>query len=249
MDLSGKAAIVTGSTKGLGYGMAIGLAKAGADIVVVSRSQADCDRVAAEITTMGRRAIGVSTDVGNLEQIQRLVDKTVSELGRIDILVNNAGTAVTKRAEELTEADWDRVVDVNLKGVFFCAQIVGRQMIKQKRGKIINVASIFGLVGDRAVVPYCASKGGVIQLTRVLALEWAKHNIQVNALAPGYVKTPMNEKELTDEKVLNHVLKSIPVRRLGEIEDMAGPTIFLASEASNYMTGQVLVVDGGWTAQ
>jgi len=248
-DLKGKVAIVSGATKGLGYGMTIGLAQAGADIVVVSRTPGDCEKVAAEIKKMGRKALPAPTDVSSYDAIQKLVDAAVDEFGRIDILVNNAGTAVTRPAENLTEEEWDQVININLKGVFLLAQAVGKQMIKQKGGKIINVSSIFGFVGDKAVLPYLASKGGVLQLTRGLALEWAKYNIQVNAVAPGYVMTPMNEKELSQEKIYNYITGKIPMRRLGKVEEIAGAVVFLASEAANYVTGTAIAVDGGWLAQ
>jgi NAD(P)-dependent dehydrogenase (short-subunit alcohol dehydrogenase family) len=248
-SLNGKVALVTGSTKGIGYGIALALAQAGADLVIVSRNQADCDRVANEVRSIGRRAIGVATDVTQNDQVQSLVEKTIAEYGRIDILVNNAGTAITKRAEDLTEADFDRVVALDQRAVFFVAQAVGRQMIKQGGGRIINVASILGLVGERQVLPYCVAKGGVIQMTRALALEWAKYNVNVNALCPGYVITPMNEADLKNEKIYNHLIKNIPMRRLGQVEDMVGAAVFLASDAASYMTGQCLVIDGGWTAQ
>ncbi|MGB9804601.1 SDR family NAD(P)-dependent oxidoreductase [Desulfofundulus sp.] len=248
-SLNGKVALVTGSTKGIGYGIALALAQAGADLVIVSRNQADCDRVAGEVRGTGRRAIGVATDVTQNDQVQSLVERTMAEYGRIDILVNNAGTAITKRAEDLTEADFDRVVALDQRAVFFVAQAVGRQMIRQGGGRIINVASILGLVGERQVLPYCVAKGGVIQMTRALALEWAKYNINVNALCPGYVITPMNEADLKNEKIYNHLIKNIPMRRLGQVEDMVGAVVFLASDAASYMTGQCLVIDGGWTAQ
>lgn len=248
-NLNGRVALVTGSTKGIGYGIALGLAQAGADLVIVSRNQADCDRVAGEIRGMDRRAAGIATDVTRNEQVQKLVERAVAEFGRIDILVNNAGTAITKKAEDLTEADFDRVVGLDQRAVFFMAQAVGGQMIRQGGGRIINVASILGLVGERQVLPYCVAKGGVIQMTRALALEWAKYNINVNALCPGYVITPMNEADLKDEKIYNHLVKSVPMRRLGQIEDMAGAAVFMASDAAGYMTGQCLVIDGGWTAQ
>lgn len=249
LDLKNKVAIVTGSTKGIGRGIVEGLAKAGADVVIVSRNQDDCNQVAKEIKEFGHDALPVATDVTNLNAIDELVKKVTEYYGKIDILVNNAGSVITKKAEDLTEADWDRVLNVDLKGVFFCAQAVGRQMISQKQGKIINLASILGLVGDRQVLPYCVSKGGVIQMTKALALEWAKHKIQVNALCPGYVITPMNEADLNNEKIYNHIIKKIPMRRLGEIGDMVGAAVFMASNASDYMTGQTLVVDGGWTAE
>ena len=250
MPLKDKVAIVTGSTKGIGYGLAKALAAEGADVVVVSRSQADCDRVAAELgRDYGVKTLACAADVTDIGRIEALVQKTMAAFGRIDILVNNAGSAITKKAEDITEAEWDRVLNVDLKGVFFCAQAVGRVMIGQKSGKIINVASIFGLVGDKQVLPYCVAKGGVVQMTRALGLEWAKHNIQVNALCPGYVVTPMNEQDLKKEKVSSHILGKVAMRRYGEVEDMTGACVFLASQGSDYMTGQTMVIDGGWTCE
>ncbi|MFZ5946110.1 MAG: SDR family NAD(P)-dependent oxidoreductase [Bacillota bacterium] len=248
-DLSNKVAIVTGATKGLGYGIALGLGQAGANIVVVSRTRADCEKVSNEIKGLGRDALAMPTDISKPENIENLIKGTLEKFGKIDILVNNAGTAVTKKAEDLTEEDWDCVVDTNLKGVFLLTKAAGKTMIEQKRGKIINIASIFGLVGDKSILPYLASKGGVIQLTKGLALEWARHNIQVNAVAPGYVLTPMNEKVLSDEKVYDYITKKIPMGRLGRIEDIAGAVVFLASDAANYVTGSTIAVDGGWLAQ
>lgn len=250
LALKNKIAVVTGSTKGLGYGIALAYARAGANIVVVSRNERECKEVTRTIEGMGQKALPVAVDLSRQEDINKLVAATLDAFGRIDVLVNNVGTAVTKAAEELQPDDWDRVLNLNLRGVFLCTQAVGRHMIQRGQGgKIINVASILGLVAERYVLPYCVAKGGVIQLTRALALEWAKHNIQVNALCPGYVKTPMNERELSDPKVYQHILKKIPMRRLGEVEEVAGAALFLASEASNYMTGQTLVIDGGWTAE
>lgn len=249
-DLTGKTALVTGATKGLGYGMAHGLAKAGADLVIVSRTPADCERVAGEIKSTGRDAIARPTDVTDQAAVQKLVESSVEHYGKIDILVNNAGTAITKRAEDLTLEDWDRVIGVDLRASFIVAQAVGRQMIQQNHGKIINIASIFGLIGDKMVLPYLAAKGGVLQMTKGLALEWAKYNINVNAVAPGYVITPMNEKDiLGNEKIYKNITGKTPMRRLGNIEDIAGIVVFLASEASNYATGGVFSVDGGWLSQ
>lgn len=247
--LDGKIALVTGSTKGIGHGLALGLAQAGADLVIVSRIQSDCDRVAREIAALGRQTMGVGADITRTEQINTLVQRAVSRYGRIDILVNNAGTAITKKAEDFTETEYDKVVQLNQRAVFFMSQAVGRQMIQQGGGRIINVASIFGLVGTSRITPYCIAKGGVVQMTKALALEWAKHNIQVNALSPGYVLTPMNQADLQDERTYNHILKSTPMGRLGQIEDMMGAAVFLASEAARFMTGQCLVIDGGWTIQ
>ncbi|MEA4926782.1 MAG: glucose 1-dehydrogenase [Syntrophomonadaceae bacterium] len=244
-DLTGKVAIVTGGTKGLGYGMAKGLAKAGADIVIVSRTPADCERVAAEIAATGRRSIGIPTDVSKVESVQKMVDQAVAEMGHIDILVNNAGTAVTKPALDLTEEDWDYVVDLNLKGQFFIAQTVGKLMAAQKSGSIINIASVFGVIVDKNVLPYHASKAGLIHMTKALASEWARYGIRVNTVSPGYVITPMNEKEFSDPKVMDHFVKKIPQRHLGEIEDIVGAVVYFASDASKYATGSNLLVDGG----
>ena len=249
IDLKGKVALVTGSTKGIGRGIIDGLAIAGAEVVVVSRSQDDCNRVAEEIREIGGSAMAVAVDLNNFAEIETLVDKVIQHYGQIDILVNNAGSSLTKKAEEITEADWDRILNLDLKSVFFCAQAVGRKMIDRKKGKIINVASILGLVGSQQVLPYCVAKGGVIQMTKALSLEWAKYNIQVNALCPGYVLTPMNETDLKEEKVVSSIIRKIPMRRLGSVDDMVGAVVFMASEASNYMSGQSLVVDGGWTAE
>lgn len=250
MGLSEKVAIVTGSTKGIGNGFANALAKEGTNIVVVSRNQEDCDKVAAHLAkTYGVETLACAADVTDKNRIDALVRNALDRFGRIDILVNNAGSAITKRAEEITEEDWDRVLNVDLKAVFFTAQAVGRTMINQKSGKIINIASILGLVADKEVLPYCVAKGGVLQMTRALALEWAKHNIQVNAICPGYVITPMNESDLNNEKISGHILKKIAMRRFGQVEDMVSACVFLASEGSNYMTGQSIVIDGGWTCE
>lgn len=249
INLANKVVIVTGSTKGIGNAIAIAMAQAGADIVVVSRNQTDCNQVAWQIRELGRRAIGIAADVTKNGDIQNLLDKTIEYFGQVDILVNNAGSAITKKAEDITEAEWDQVVNLDLKSVFFCSQIIGRKMIEQKRGKIINIASVLGLVGEKMVSPYCAAKGGVIQLTRALALEWARYNIQVNALCPGYVLTAINASEFSNEKIYNYIVRKIPQGKLGAVSDMTGAAIFLASNAANYMTGQHLTVDGGWTAQ
>jgi NAD(P)-dependent dehydrogenase (short-subunit alcohol dehydrogenase family) len=248
-DLSGKAAVVTGATKGLGYAISLALAAAGADIAVVSRTPADCDKVAAEIAALGRRAVSVPADVTDGESVGRLADAVLAAFGKVDILVNNAGTAVTKKAEELTVQEWDRVVDTNLRAVFLLSQAIGRHMIARETGAIINIASVLGMVGEKGVLPYLASKGGVLQLTRGLALEWARHNIRVNAVAPGYVVTPLNEKELSDEKVRARLIGKIPLRRFGTATEIAGAVVFLAADAASYVTGAVIPVDGGWLAQ
>ena len=250
LSLKEKSIIITGSTKGIGHGIAVGLAQAGANVVITSRNQSECDKIAKEIgERYGVGVLAVATDVTNSSQVQKLVEASVEEFGQIDVLVNNAGTAITQKAEDITEADWDRVTKINQKAYFFVSQAVGKEMIKQNYGKIINVSSIMGLVGDKFILPYCASKGAVVQMTRALALEWAKYNIQVNALCPGYVLTSMNKKDMADERISQHIINSTPMRRYGKAEDMQGPAVFLASSSSDYMTGQTLVIDGGWTAQ
>ncbi|MBC3536829.1 SDR family NAD(P)-dependent oxidoreductase [Megasphaera hominis] len=249
LQLNGKTAIVTGGTKGIGKGIVEGLAQSGANVVVVSRHQDECDAVAKEIEKYGVKGLGVKTDVTVAAEVAQLMEKTIAAFGRIDILVNNAGSAITKKAEDLTEADWDRVIDMDMKSVFFVTQAAGKYMIQQKSGKIINLASMLGLVAEKQVLPYCVAKGGVLQMTKALALEWARYNIQVNAICPGYVITDINKDALSEEKVYKHITGKIPMRRFGEVGDIAGAAIFLASPASDYMTGQQIVLDGGWTMQ
>ncbi|MFW6036188.1 MAG: SDR family NAD(P)-dependent oxidoreductase, partial [Halothermotrichaceae bacterium] len=190
-DLNGEVAIVTGSTKGLGKGIAEVLAEFGAKVVITSRHQDDCNKIAMEINKKyGVNTLPVSTDVTELSEVKSLVNKTLDEFNKINILINNAGTAITKKAENISEKEWDHILEVNLKGYFLMAREVGKHMIETEQGKIINVSSIFGEVGEKMILPYLASKGGVNQLTRGLALEWAKYNVQVNAIAPAYIVTP-----------------------------------------------------------
>jgi len=244
-DLSGRVAIVTGGSKGLGSGMAYALAEQGADIVIVSRNQAEGELVAAKIREMGRKSMALSVDVQDISSINQMVETVTKEFGRIDILINNAGVGITKFALEVTEEEWDKVVDTNLKGVFFCAQAVARVMKEQKYGKIINISSLAGLKGSNAMAPYCASKAGIINLTRALAKEWARYHINVNAIAPGYIKTALNEEELSNESFRNKLFSALPIQRLGELDDLAGTVVLLASEASAYITGQTIIIDGG----
>jgi len=246
--LSGRVAVVTGATRGIGHGLAEALLMSGVKVAVVSRNENDCQQVARQFREAGGEAVATPCDVTKIEDFRNVI-RTVAELwGKIDILVNNAGTAITQKAVDLTEEEWDRVVDLDLKSVFFCAQAAAREMIPRQSGKIINVASILGLVGGNGLVPYCAAKGGVVNLSRALASEWAKHGIQVNSLCPGYVITDINKDKLSDEKVQSFLLAKTPAGRLGTVGDMTGAVLFLASAASDYMTGQSLTVDGGWTA-
>lgn len=248
-DFAGKTVIITGATKGIGREFANAFASHGANVVITSRSQADCDKVSNEIAnTYKVKALGIGMDVTKKDIIVAMLEKVVSEFGVVDILVNNAGSAITKKAEDLTEEDWDRVIDIDLKGVFLCSSVVGKHMIEQKKGIIINTASMLGLAAEKMVLPYCVAKSGVLQMTRALALEWSKYNIRVNAICPGYIKTPMNAVELEAEKISRHILSRTPMGRYGTTDEMCGAVLFLASEASSYMTGQYILLDGGRTA-
>jgi 2-deoxy-D-gluconate 3-dehydrogenase len=250
MRVSGKTALVTGAGSGLGRSIALALAEAGADVAVTELPGRieNARVVAASIRAMGRNALVVKLDVTSVKNIQRAVDAVVKGFSRIDILVNNAGINVPKQALDVTEDDWDRILDVNLKGVFFCAQAVGREMVRRGSGKIINIASQNGVVGyyDRAA--YCSSKAGVVNLTRVLAIEWAEHQINVNAVAPTFVLTPLTEKMFANPSFSNEIHRRIPLGRLGKPEDIVGAVVFLASPAADLITGHTLLVDGGWTA-
>jgi 2-deoxy-D-gluconate 3-dehydrogenase len=250
MRVSGKTALVTGAGSGLGRSIALALAEAGADVAVTELPGRieNARVVAASIRAMGRTALVVKLDVTSVKNIQRAVDAVVKGFSRIDILVNNAGINVPKQALDVTEDDWDLILDVNLKGVFFCAQAVGREMVRRGSGKIINIASQNGVVGyyDRAA--YCSSKAGVVNLTRVLAIEWAEHQINVNAVAPTFVLTPLTEKMFANPSFSNEIHRRIPLGRLGKPEDIVGAVVFLASPAADLITGHTLLVDGGWTA-
>ncbi|UCE53020.1 MAG: glucose 1-dehydrogenase [Desulfobacterales bacterium] len=247
-DLSGKVAIVTGAGRGIGYHIALALAKYGADIVVCSRTISELEKVSIEIEKLGKQAMIQSLDITNIKSIPAMVDKTMMAFGHIDILVNNAGVNRPQWALDVTEENWDLVMNTNLKALFFCAQTVGRVMIKQKKGKIINISSDAGSVGLLRRAAYCASKGGVNLLTKVLALEWAQYNINVNAIAPAFIKTPLTEPMFEEKGFREYVLGNTPLGRVGEPKDVSGALVFLASEASNYMTGSVMLIDGGWTA-
>ena len=251
-DLTGKVSIVTGSAAGLGQTMAIGLAKHGSDISVVDINVDRAKSVAKEIESLGRRALIIKVDVTQKPEVDKMVEKLLDEFGKIDVLVNSAGIARRAKAEEMSEKDWDEVISVNLKGVFLCCQAVGKVMIKQESGKIINIASVVGQRGlfhpfDLAC-SYCTSKGGVIQLTRALAAEWAKYNVRVNAIAPTYFMTKMTRPLLENKEFLDYLKWKIPLQRPGKPEELVGPVVFLASDASSMITGHILNVDGGWTA-
>lgn len=250
MRLDNQVAVVTGAGSGLGQAIAIALAEAGATVVVTDLAQRlqNAKKTKDKIIQLGRKSLAVSLNVTSVRSIRRMVKKTTDKFGRIDILVNNAGVNISKPALEVTEDDWDKVLDVNLKGVFFCSQAVAKGMIQRKSGKIINVASQNGVIGyyDRAA--YCSSKAGVVNLTRVLAIEWANKNINVNAIGPTFVRTPLTDKLFQEESFTSEVLRRIPLGRLGQPEDITGAVVFLASAAAQLITGHTLLIDGGWTA-
>ena len=244
-SLSGKVALVTGGSRGIGKAIAVGLAKLGADVAVTSRKLPDLEEVAKEIKGLGRRSMAVATHVGRTEEINNLVPRVKDELGRIDILVNNAGTNPTMDpAIDIEERAWDSIMNLNLKGLFFLSQAVARTMKEQGGGKIINVASVAGITPDILPV-YSISKAGVIMATKVMAQQWAQYNIRVNAIAPGLVKTRFSEALWSNPAIEQAVMDRTPLRRVAEPDEMVGAVIFLASDASSYVTGHILVVDGG----
>jgi NAD(P)-dependent dehydrogenase (short-subunit alcohol dehydrogenase family) len=247
-DLSGKVAIVTGASRGLGQYFARALARAGADVVITSRTLDSLAQTQADIEAVGRKALPCVLDVRKLETIQSMVDRALDALGRIDVLVNNAGCNIRKASVDVTPEDWSFVVDTILKGGFFVAQAAARSaMIPQKKGRIINVGSGTSVFGFPGIVPYCASRGGITQMTKALAAEWAPYGITVNVLAPGWFKTAQNAILYEDPVWVAHVTEKIPIGRTGLPNDMDGTVVFLASDASAYVTGQLLFVDGGFT--
>ncbi|MGN7356394.1 SDR family NAD(P)-dependent oxidoreductase [Paenibacillus sp. SAF-054] len=248
-SIQNKIAIVTGASKGIGYGLAKSLAEAGAIVAVMARSRDSLEQLVQEIADAGGEAKAYELDVRNVEQIQSVFAQVAKDFGRIDILVNNAGLGEGMAAEDVTEEYWDAMMDVNLKGVFFCCQTAGRIMLKQGSGKIVNVSSQVSVVGIPDGVAYCASKGGVNQLTKVLALEWSGRGVQINAAGPTFIYTPGTAERLDTPDFREGVLARIPAGRIGTIEDVAGAVIYLASPASDLVTGTLLLVDGGWTAQ
>ncbi|HET7626790.1 MAG TPA: 2-dehydro-3-deoxy-D-gluconate 5-dehydrogenase KduD [Bacillales bacterium] len=244
-NLEGKVAVVTGGNRGLGKGISLGLARAGADIAIVQRSEQESDTVA-EIEKLGKKCVTIRFDLTNASQVKTIVDETIHHFGKLDILVNNAGVQRRAPAVEFSEQYWDDVMNVNAKTVFFLCQAAGKAMLKQGKGKIVNLASLLSFQGGLTVPAYAASKGAVAQFTKSLSNEWAKHGVNVNAIAPGYMATDMNTALMEDETRNRQILERIPAGRWGKPEDVAGAALFLASEASNYIHGETIVVDGGW---
>lgn len=247
--LDGKIALVTGAGRGLGQGMALALAEAGADIAIDDILMDGAERTAAMVQERGRRALTIKADVTQAAEVTSMVEAVIAEWGRIDILVNNAGTAIVNHTLDISEEEWDQVVDLDLKGVFLCCKAVAPHMIAQGGGKIINIASMAGVIINRDAyyVHYHAAKGGVIMLTKALAVEWAKHKIYVNAISPGFFRTPLNAARSDDPAIRAIRVDRGVIQRYGQAyDDLAGAVVFLASSTSDFVTGHNLVVDGGY---
>lgn len=245
LRLDGRVAIVTGASRGLGRAMALALAEAGADLALAARSKPDLEETARQVERLGRRALVLPTDVTVFAEVEALVGQTRERLGRLDILVNNSGVAQVKPLQEMTPAEWGRIVDTNLTGVFNGCRAAAPHFVAARSGKVVNIASVLGVVGLPGYAAYAASKGGVIALTKALAVEWARFNVQVNAIAPGWFVTDMNAHAFADEKIRERLLRDVPMRRTGRVEEIGPLVVYLASPASDFMTGQTIFLDGG----
>jgi 2-deoxy-D-gluconate 3-dehydrogenase len=248
LRLDGRVALITGASRGLGRAMALALAEAGADVALVARSRDALEDTAAAVTALGRRAVPLPADVTVEAEVQAAVGRAIEACGAVDILVNNSGAAIVKPLVETTPAEWRKVLETNLTGAFHCCRAVGPGMIARRRGKVVNVASILGTRGLPGYAAYSASKGGLLALTRALAVEWARHNIQVNAIAPGWFVTSMNEDAFSDARIRERLLRDVPARRTGRPEELGPLVVYLASAASDYVTGDVVFADGGFSA-
>jgi NAD(P)-dependent dehydrogenase (short-subunit alcohol dehydrogenase family) len=249
LSLEGKHALVFGGTSGLGKSISHGLAEAGANVVPVSRRAEEVSKTAGEIRTLGRKTLELTADVTQRVEIQRVIERMVAEFGRIDILVNCAGTTKKIPSLELADEDWDRVMNINLRGTWLTCQMVGRQMKEQMYGRIINIASIGSFQSLYEATVYCASKGGVAMLTRSLGAEWTKYNIAVNAIAPGVFETPLNRELINLPERKASIMAHTPMKRFGNLEEIKGVAIFLASDAASFVTAEIISVDGGFMAQ
>lgn len=248
--LDGKTAVITGAGRGIGRALAIAFAEAGADVAILSRTASDLEETAGNIHNQGKRALIIPCDVTKREDVQRAVQMVKDEWGSIDILVNNAGMNIRSKALDVTEEEWETIMNTNLKSAFMMAQEAGKIMKEQGTGgRIISIASVAGHVALRTGVVYAATKAAIIQMTKVLALEWGQYNINVNAIGPWYFKTPLTEKLLADPEYVKDILDVTPLKRIGELPELAGPAVFLASDAGSYVHGQTLFVDGGMTIQ
>lgn len=250
IDLSGKVGIVTGAGKGIGKTIAVNFAKANADVVVDDIDLEAAEEVCSQIHSLGGKAIAVKADVALEKDVKDMTEKCIESFGRIDILVNNAGIIKRKPAEEITVDEWDRIIDVNLKGAFLCSQAVARHIMKRGgEGKIVNISSVMGKVALAPRSAYCASKGGMVMLTKDLAVEWAEHKINVNAISPGWTLTEMTKAYFSQEEVSRFLLERTPLKRFATPQDIANAVLFLSSGLADYITGQTIYVDGGWTIQ
>ena len=247
--LDDRVAVVTGAGRGIGRGLALALAGAGAAVAAVGRDRVALDTLAHEIENGGGRALSVLLDVRDTDAIGPAMEKVRGHFGSLDVLINNAGLGANHPAEEITQSDWDEMMDVNLRGLFFCCQAAGRIMLAQGRGRIVNMSSQAGVVGIREHAVYSASKGAVNLLTKVLALEWSARGVTVNAVAPTFIYTPGTAERLDRPEYLESVLDRLPIGRVGTIDDVAAAVIYLSSDAGSLVTGHILLVDGGWTAQ
>ena len=248
MKLKGKVALITGSTRGIGKEFALGFAREGADVIIHGRNLEKAKAVADEVKSPGVKSMAITGDVSVSQDVTRMVEEAVNTFGRIDILVNNAGVnPFILEAEKIKEEGWDQVIDVNLKGVFLCCQAAGKKMIEQGGGKIINISSAAGFLGEQGFLPYSVSKAGVMMLTRVLAYEWSKHHVIVNAIAPGFIAGGMNTPILNKEILVSGLTQQVPLKRLGKPEEIVKIALFLASEESSYINGTTIVADGGMT--
>ena len=247
-DLTGRVALVTGASRGLGRSIAVGLAEAGADLVITSRTISDVEAVAQGLTSTGRKVLPIQMEVTRGDDVEAGVSRAIKHFGKIDILVNNAGINIRKPVLELTEDDWDQTLDTNLKGCFLVAKAVGRHMVARKRGSVVNTASMMASVVHAERGAYASSKGGLVQLTRVLAVEWAAVGVRVNAICPGPFLTELNKAILDDPEKVKYFMDRLPMKRFGAPEELVGSVVFLASDASSYITGTTIYIDGGWTA-
>ena len=248
LSIKGKVAVITGASSGLGVTFVEALAEGGANLILAARRIEKLNEVAVQMRKLGVKAMPFQCDVSKQEEVQALVDTTIKNFGKLDIIVNNAGVAAMGPSTEMPVEEWNRVVSVNLTGVFLCARTAAKQMIKQGSGKVINIASIYGAVGDVfPAAPYYATKGAVINLTRDLAVEWAPFKVNVNAIAPGFFPSEMTEGIFRESRYTEYITKQTPLGRIGKPDDLKGAVLFLASPASDFVTGQTIFVDGGWT--
>ncbi|MBH9967700.1 SDR family NAD(P)-dependent oxidoreductase [[Bacillus] enclensis] len=248
-SLNNKTAVITGAGRGIGRALSIGLAEAGADVVLLSRTRTDLEETASMVQAAGREAYVIPVDVTSREEIKRAVQYIEDQGLKIDILINNAGMNIRSNAFEVTDDEWKMIMDTNLKSAFMMSQEIGSHMKENGTGKIINISSVAGHVALRTGVVYASTKAAMIQMTKVLAFEWGKHNINVNSIGPWYFKTPLTEELLKNKEYVDDILAVTPLKRVGELQELVGPAVFLSSDAGNYITGQTLFVDGGMTIQ